>query len=394
MANLYSILELPVFSEIQEVKKSFKKLALKYHPDINKQDSGTEEKFKRINHAYQILSDESRKRRYDAILRYQYNKPKNPVYTSYRASQSYSRRRTATQSNYRKSKTKKKYYNAVTLGFFGLGIILFQVLTELNESRLEKNYENRMRERSDLISKSKKAFARNEFRNAINLLNSIHYSSTTKEVLQLKNQYFQFSDSISSEQMLVKNYDSALYHLELILENKSKINASIYTRISNCYRNLGKTDVAISVLNNLLIANPNNLTAHKELGHIYNYDLGDYNSSLKHYERATKLIVGNYVDFYGKAYLAIINPKNHPPSDFDVFLEKSKIYYTLNQVDSSLIASRWATFLNPNDSEAHFVLALCWLKKGENKRACKEFQKIRNLGEIIPKLDSLQKISC
>ncbi len=393
MANLYSILELPVFSDIQEVKKSFKKLALKYHPDVNKQDPQTEEKFKRINHAYQILSDGTRKKRYDAILRYQYNKPKNPVYRPQERRRTSSYKPEPSESQ-KASKSSKKYYNAITLGFFGIGIILFQVLTEINEARLERGYENRIIERSALIDQAKEAFSRNEFRNAISLLNSIHFSATTNEVVELKNKYFNFSDSISNEQILNENYDSALYHLELILMNQSKVSASVYTRISNCYRNLGNTEMAISILNSLLISNPNNLTAHKELGHIYNYDLGDYNSSLKHYERATKLIVKNYVRFYGKAYLAIINPQNHPGSDFDVFLEKSKIYYTLNQVDSSFIASRWATFLEPDNSEARFVLALCWMKKGDNTRACKEFDKIRNMGAIIPKMDSIQNISC
>lgn len=393
MANLYSILELPVLSDIQDVKKSFKKLALKYHPDINKHDFDSEEKFKRINHAYQILSDVNKKRRYDTILLYQYNKPKNPVYKPQEGRKSTFKKRPYTKARH-KVKSSKKYYNAVTLGFFGLGIILFQLLTEFNETRLQKNYENRMLEKSSLISLSEEAFARREFRNAINLLNTIHYSASTKEVAELKRKYFNFSDSISNEQMLMENYDSALYHLELILENKQKVGSSVYTRISNCYRNLGKTETAISVLNSLLMANPNNLIAHKQLGHIYNYDLGDYNSSLKHYERATKLIVKNYMNFYGKAYIAIINPQNHPSSDFDVFLEKSKIYYNLNQVDSSLIASRWATILAPKNSEAHYVLALCWIKKGLNNRACKEFEKIRDLGIILPKLDSLQNISC
>jgi molecular chaperone DnaJ len=51
-------------SEI-EIKKAFKKLALKYHPDRNPDNKEAEEKFKEINEAYQVLSDPEKKARYD-----------------------------------------------------------------------------------------------------------------------------------------------------------------------------------------------------------------------------------------------------------------------------------------------------------------------------------------
>jgi DnaJ-class molecular chaperone len=48
-----------------EIKKAFRKLAVKYHPDRNPNDKGAEEKFKEINEAYAVLSDSKKKEEYD-----------------------------------------------------------------------------------------------------------------------------------------------------------------------------------------------------------------------------------------------------------------------------------------------------------------------------------------
>lgn len=50
-----------------EIKKAYRKLARKYHPDQNPGDKKAEEKFKEISEAYQVLSDEEERKQYDAI---------------------------------------------------------------------------------------------------------------------------------------------------------------------------------------------------------------------------------------------------------------------------------------------------------------------------------------
>ncbi len=64
MTDYYSVLGLKKGASIDEIKKAYKQLAKKYHPDINK-DPDAEKKFKEIAEAYAVLSDPEKKQNYD-----------------------------------------------------------------------------------------------------------------------------------------------------------------------------------------------------------------------------------------------------------------------------------------------------------------------------------------
>lgn len=63
--DYYQILGVARGSEAKEIKKAYRKLARQYHPDINPNNKDSEAKFKEINEAYQVLSDEEKRKLYD-----------------------------------------------------------------------------------------------------------------------------------------------------------------------------------------------------------------------------------------------------------------------------------------------------------------------------------------
>lgn len=67
-SNFYEILGLPTYASIGEVRSSFKKLAVRYHPDKNPGDRVAEERFKEISNAYNVLGDVESKQDYDLKL--------------------------------------------------------------------------------------------------------------------------------------------------------------------------------------------------------------------------------------------------------------------------------------------------------------------------------------
>jgi molecular chaperone DnaJ len=63
--DYYKALGVTKGASAEEIKKSYRKLARKYHPDANKGDSASEERFKEISEAYNVLSDTKRRAEYD-----------------------------------------------------------------------------------------------------------------------------------------------------------------------------------------------------------------------------------------------------------------------------------------------------------------------------------------
>jgi curved DNA-binding protein len=64
--DYYKILELPKTATEAEIKGAYRKLARKYHPDVNPNNKDAEKKFKELNEANEVLSDPKKRKKYDA----------------------------------------------------------------------------------------------------------------------------------------------------------------------------------------------------------------------------------------------------------------------------------------------------------------------------------------
>ena len=68
--DYYATLGINKNASADEIKKAFRKLAVKYHPDRNPDDKQAEERFKEISEAYEVLSDTEKRKKYDQFGQY------------------------------------------------------------------------------------------------------------------------------------------------------------------------------------------------------------------------------------------------------------------------------------------------------------------------------------
>ena len=62
--DYYDVLGISRNADTKEIKSAFRRLARQYHPDVS-QEAGAEEKFKELNEAYEVLSNDEKRARYD-----------------------------------------------------------------------------------------------------------------------------------------------------------------------------------------------------------------------------------------------------------------------------------------------------------------------------------------
>ncbi len=82
--DYYEIIGVSRSAPQEEIKKAYRRLAKKYHPDVNKGDKKAEEKFKELSQAYEVIGDPDKRKRYDQFGQWSEQRGFDPRHQAYR----------------------------------------------------------------------------------------------------------------------------------------------------------------------------------------------------------------------------------------------------------------------------------------------------------------------
>jgi curved DNA-binding protein CbpA len=167
MINYYKVLGVTDFASLDEIKTAYRKLAKKFHPDMNQGDKFSEERFIQIQSAYEALCDNAKRKKLDEILRESESKKNYQKQESTKSKETYKEQQTKSDNNTnnsqtKNSETKKENTNEQTKNFipkktinnsliFGaIGLLVFYIFYSITSN---KNNKKSVINISDYLSK-------------------------------------------------------------------------------------------------------------------------------------------------------------------------------------------------------------------------------------------------
>ncbi|MEP1035017.1 DnaJ domain-containing protein [Ekhidna sp.] len=377
MTNYYHVLGLSEDATPDEIKAAFKRLAVKYHPDKHPDKPEMEEKFKEVNRAHQILSDEYEKARFDLKLRYrQFSQSESRPYTYQppRSDAWKNRNRTryaSGQIDYRQNAIATAYAFGITF------LIALVVMTGVwvKQSYDYHKLEELLAERRTTYTEARHFFEAGEYKIAFELMTSLNFFRN--EEVDMKN----FKSSML-ERIIAKgdlqykngNYTGAIVLYEMVQEFAPNLPFyELRQKLAEAYKETNQPEKAIEILKNFLVGEYEIIASLVKIAEIQRDELNNPEEALDHLLIAHRLAIKRYKTFYGEGYALVINEKYVPKSHYYLYTNLADIYLKLDDPDMALKASDWNKYVWPDSAASFITSANAYIALGEHRRACQEF---------------------
>lgn len=391
MLNYYQILGVNENASQEEIKRSFKRLAILYHPDKNPDNEEAEERFKEINAAYQILSDPDSKSKYDLHRAYGYASTRQT--TSTRRPPPYSTPRHDPYGNPfgRKPRSNSgKYYEvgwtyvkhqALAFGFIFVVAVAYLTVKGIIDYQNKIAYEALVSERDAYLDTARMEFQNDHFKASFGLLKMVSETyPPTPAVYDFKLAAVKGLKKRANDSLAQENYLWAVQGFDVVRENTGGIDMELYQKIAQCYKGLGDYEKAARILDYLLIRDFENLTLNLEIASIYRDVLKQPKKAEEYYERAKRKIKRQLKETYGDAYEIVMDPTYSPDIYYEVFYNAALNSSILEDYDGMIKNGNWSVFFNPESPEGYFIRANGYYGIGKTKKACDNWKKASGLG--------------
>lgn len=348
-STFYEVLGVSRFATDAEIKKAFKELAKKYHPDKHPGEKFYEEHFKKINEAYQTLSNPQSRQRYD--LRINYNQHTPPPRSQYRQAtnqQRSSSQKQAPFTNYKKPQASRsdasqkklnKYYVYIGIGAFVFILASAWFYNFMNAYASKEYYTEGLKEEQ----KGNSVEAMGYF-----------FSSLEKDLNNPK-----VNEKVGDiYTKLAHNNSLELFYFDLELQKKN-VDASLDEESGNLYRKMKAIDSLAAMYYNRAFEN-------------YESDEDKRRVGLKRIR--TDLKIGNFPQALAATSQIITYPDTK--RDDSLLYYQAEINFQMKNYTEA--RTKYTSFygLHPNSIEALVKIALCHYNENNEDFALGQLNKI------------------
>lgn len=381
MTNYYHVLGLSEDATQEEIKSAFKRLAVKYHPDKHPERPEMEEKFKEINQAHQILSDEYEKARFDLKLKYrQFSQSESRPYT-YRPPQADQWKRN-NRTRYASGGIDYRQNAIATAYAFGITFLIALVVMTgvwIKQSYDDHQTEKLLAERRNTYAEAREFFEAGEYKIAFDLMTSLNFFRREEQDMRdFKNSMLDNIVTKGDLEFDQENFVGAIALYELVQEFSPDLPFyELRQKLAEAYKKTNQPEKAIEILKNFLVGEYEIIASLVKIAEIQRDELNNPEEALDHLLIAHKLAIKRYKTFYGKGYALVINEKYVPKSHYDLYTALADLYVELDDPEMAIKAADWNKYVWPDSASSYVTTAKAYLSLDQRNRACQEFSGAR-----------------
>tara|TARA_B110000046_G_scaffold162114_1_gene176232 strand:- start:491 stop:1672 length:1182 start_codon:yes stop_codon:yes gene_type:complete len=377
MITLYDLLGVSKTASSQVIKTAFKKKALQYHPDKNNGNPDKEEIFKRINTAYQVLSQPQSRANYDfsitpQTVSYPPTAPKkrsNPY--KYQSKTSPFRPYVKTEIDWKTNRKSTLY----AFGFVFIIALLVVSFVGIRDAYNEKVFFEKLTLRKSIFSQATAFHADGQWDATLSKLSELKgYLLPYEKDMELfeKHIYTELVTQVTQYHQ-DSSHQKALAHFNLLEKYTPFNEIKLLNWQAQSYRATLQGAAAIRSLEKILLLGHRTVYTYVELAEIYAELMEDSKTALIYYEMANTYAQKYYEAFYGKAYAILLKSTDLPESHYRLYNGLAQAYLNTNNPIQALKATKWNVRVWPEKGDAHLINAKAHLLLDASTLACQQY---------------------
>ncbi|ANQ47838.2 DnaJ domain-containing protein [Flammeovirga sp. MY04] len=387
MSSYYEILGISRSSSKKEIKAAYKKLAKKYHPDTNKTDSNSSEKFKEIAFAYEYLMNDYQRQMYDQWLKYQ--EDLKSTTTNYESEDIMWEDKSKFYENFKSNREIQKEddkrifkWGSIAVVFMVIGLnVLFYGGKYYQEKVYKEELNNEIKAIENVLKYTEEGHYGKALIEAKQMEKTLHILTHQRDVLY--DSLLKEVDIASLYFFQERSFDEVV---SLLSEVEEEVGMSmpneLYWRLAVAQFNTKRYHQSTYTFRQMILKNRYDFKAHMGLAEVYSTGLNQPEKAIDVLSGAANLTNDYYVETYGKAYAVVLNETDVPEEHFTIYLLRARLLKTLGRHEEVIRDCKWGARVRPKDHRCFYLLGESFLAIGKYGEACAAFKKASDLGHL------------